>query len=346
MRIVGSAFLLCVTVSTAVAGQEPEVYVDIPPDFSPVTATAIDVPRAEAPHISLRVDTGARVTATSVVPYEQGPEPITIALVYSGDEIFIGNEEHEFDEAARYHGSLNALKDALEQPAFRQAFPPGSQIVVVSYDDHATVRVPLGPLADFSVGGLGREADYRNRFGRDLVSGIEQGLVELERVTTPHRALIVVGDGTHVNQELAAESLRALRRRSRIDNIAMYGVIYKTPLSDSASPLLAAIPRATTLSSTSSMSTALASIAARIGNRYYVTFPYGELPRDGQYHDVTVLVNGQPFEVGELRFPGTMTAPEDNRGWWWQLGLGTLGAALLALGAYVRARRAATPTSD
>ena len=322
--------VLLLLAMTSVAGASPEPYATIElADPTHLRATLVNVPDARPAEITLVADSGERVTATSVTPYARTSQAIAIALVYSGDEIFIGNEEHEPAGTSRFHGTLNALKAALGQPAFTGAFPTGSQLVAITYDAGTRKRYPLGRLEQFRAAVLGTERDYRGRFGRELADGLERALDELDRATTPRRALIVISDGTDANPETARERFALLRKRALGSGVELYGVIYKTPVSDTSSVLTTMIPAARTIRSTSSMADAIAHIASQIGRRYEVMFPTRGLPRDGQVHALTITAGDVVLDPVLLVLPRVAST---GCSVWMSCGLGVLVAVLLALG--------------
>ena len=333
-----SALLLLCLTSTALAAPDPAAILEIDRDPTLLRATLINVPDAQPADITLTADTGERVTASSVTPYARMNQPVAIALLYCSGEIFIGNEEHETQTSARYHGMLNALKAALDQPAFTTAFPPNSQLVALQYDAGVRIRFPLGPLDQFAAATLGAERDYRGRVGNELVQGIELALDQLDRTTTPRRVLIVISDGTDTDPDTAKARLALLKKRAAQAGVEVYGIIFKSAVSDEASVITTMIPGARLLRTTEGMDAAMATITAQIGRRYEVTFPHAKLPHDGKAHELTITA-GQTV-LDSITF--VLPAPADS-GWsvcWKQLAIGGAIALLVALGLFMKFRLA------
>src|SRR5262249_8782668 len=89
-----------------------------------IEATVIGAPTAPLEKFML-TDTGsklpAEVKAISKRDYNQGTETLAIAIVMSGWQVFIGNEDWQADESAKYPGVLKALEAALDQLSFKDA---------------------------------------------------------------------------------------------------------------------------------------------------------------------------------------------------------------------------------
>jgi hypothetical protein len=313
----------CATATTGRA--EPTVRFDVA-NPAVLRATLIDVTASRPEHITVRAESGARVVAATLTPYARTTTPMTVALLYSSEEFFIGNVEHETEPAIRYPGVLNALKAALDQPTFKTAFPAGSQLVAVSYDAGSRVRFPLGPLAQFRGSALGVERDYRGRLGHELTHGIELALDELDRAATPRRALVVVGDGTDVDPETTKPRLALLKKRALQSGIEVYGVIFKTPLSDEADVITTMIPKARRVPAPDGMTEAFARIAGEIGQHYEATFPLAGLPHDGKAHELTLIVGNTVLDPVSVVLPLRVERDKDS----WFPRLGILVALVLA----------------
>jgi hypothetical protein len=245
--------------------------------------------------------------AEKLKEYTEGTETIAIALVINGQMIWIGNDDYEQDENAKYTGVLKNLEAAIDKLQLGNQGPPGSKGIVVSYSTGADIKVPMGDLKLITGGALGSQKDYQNKIGTDMVQGITAGLAELSKVSTARKALIVVGDGNDTNNDLAKTALADLKKQANKQNIQMFAVIYKDPISSEGSVITTMIPGAKTVGSIDGIASELNGIIARMADRYYLSFPgYDEktgtgLPWDGKDHDLVIKIDQTDLD------PVTMT---------------------------------------
>lgn len=170
---------------------------------------------------------GAPARAPAQIENRARPEaPVTVAFLVNGMEIWLGNEDFETDEAARYPGALHAVKRAIDA-----ARPPTGQGLIVTYDMAATVVVPLGPIERVTGEALGEQRAYRGRIGVDLVTGVRLALDELAKAPPGERTLVVIGDGNDTNNEVAKGQLAELRARADRAGIRVEAVIWKSAVS-------------------------------------------------------------------------------------------------------------------
>src|SRR5215813_3725447 len=94
---------------------------------------------------------------TKLRGYEEGTETIAIALVICGQMIWIGNDDYETDENAKYSGVLKNLEAAIDKLQLGNADPPGSKGIVISYSQGAEIKVPMGELKAITGGALGAQ---------------------------------------------------------------------------------------------------------------------------------------------------------------------------------------------
>jgi len=238
--------------------------------------------------------------------YTEGTETIAIALVINGQEIWVGNDDYETDENAKYPGVLKNLEAAIDKLQLGSAGPPGSKGVVVSYSSGADIKVPMGDLKLITGGALGSQKDYHGKIGTDMVQGITQGLAELSKVSTARKALIVVGDGSDTNNEVAKSALADLKKQAGKQNIQLFAVIYKCTISGEGNVITTLIPTAKTVGSVEGIAAELNGIIARMADRYYLSFPgYDEkmgmgLPWDGRDHDLVLKIDQTELEPFSL----------------------------------------------
>ena len=262
------------------------------------------------------------VKASHIRDYVEGKETIAIALVICGQEIWIGNDDVETEESAKYAGVLKNLEAAIDKLQLGAAGPPGSKGVVISYSTGAEIKVPMGDLKLITGGALGSQKDYRRKLGTDMVQGITLGLSELSKVSTARKALIVVGDGNDTNNETAKSQLADLKKQASAQGIQLFAIIYKSAVSTEGSVITTMIGNAKTVNSIEGISSELSGIISRMADRYYLTFPgFDEktgvgLPWDGKDHDLVIKIDQTELE------PATLTlapkwAPSHSSGFPW-----------------------------
>jgi hypothetical protein len=312
-------------------------------DAPMIRATIVGRPIAQSGDVTLTDVGHAPIKASSVVAYRDGGEPITIAVVVQGGEVFMGNDDIEpEDSPARYPGALKGLVDAFDSAHLGSYAPPGSRAVAITYDDGAHVRMPLVALNELEGHTFGTQRDYYNRVGIDLVGGIDLAMSQLEMSNTPRRALIIIGDGNDTNNEAAAVELAGLKKRAAVDGVQTFAIIYKSALSEDGNVISRMVPNTMTVNSTESIGTKVVAIASALADRYYATFPTTTLDHDGRMHDLTLTVGNEAMDPVALTLPG-----EPSTAWhfslrsaWTQLAIGGLLASLCVLALYVRGRMA------
>jgi hypothetical protein len=270
--------------------------------------------------------------------YSEGTETIAIALVINGQEIWVGNDDYETDENAKYAGVLKALEQAIDKLQLGNAGPPGSKGVVVSYSTGAEIKVPMGDLKAITGGALGSQKDYSHKIGTDMVQGITMAMAELSKVSTARKALIIVGDGTDTNPEGAKSQLKDLKEQARKQNIALFAIVYKSALTGDAPVVLTTmVPGAKTVSSIDGVASELNAIIARIQDRYYLTFPGYDpkikqgLPWDSKEHDLVIKIDQTELEPVSLVLAPTWNPPSTGGFPWLVLILVVVGLLLLII---------------
>ena len=337
--------------TSAIAVAEPDVFITADARTHQLEATIKDGPNVRASDITI-ADLYAKpamapVRASVVRAYADGDEPVAVAFVISGEEIWTGNDTFETDDAALYFGALKGVESGIDMMALPQVVPHGSEATIVTYATGAQIAMPLGPIARLTGAALGSQLQYKNKIGDDLVSGITVGLHELERSSLPRKALIVIGDGNDTNNEAAKAQLAELKRQARTVGIDLFAIVYKSPVSDPETVITAMIPAARTVNSFDGRAAELASISSRITNRYYVTFPGDDMLWDGAEHDLVVRLAGTEVDAVTLTLPGSPARPAWWRifmtGWFLQLGAGILLAGGIVLLRKLTDRRCRLP---
>ncbi|MDB4959469.1 MAG: domain containing protein [Myxococcales bacterium] len=276
------------------------------------------------------------VKAEKLREYSEGTETIAIALVVCGQMIWIGNDDYEPDETAKYQGVLKNLEQAIDKLQLGNAGPPGSKGVVISYSTGAEIKIPMGDLKNITGGALGGQRDYAGKIGADLVQGITSGIAELSKVSTARKALIVIGDGNDTNNETAKGSLNDLRKQAQKQNIQLFGIIYKSAVSSEGAVITTMIPTARAVNSIDGIQSELSAIIARMGERYYLTFPGWDpkiengLPWDGKDHDLTIKIDQQELEPFSLTLAPVWNPPSKG-GFPWLILVGVLVGLILLI---------------
>jgi hypothetical protein len=258
-------------------------------------------------------------------------EPVEIALVINGQEIWIGNDDHETDDNARYLGVLHGLERALDHIALGRALPEGSMVSVVSYATGAEFKVPVTSATNIHGASLGTQRDYRNKIGTDMVQGIELAMSRLAKSPAPRRVLIVLGDGNDTNDEAAKVALLDLKKRAAKLHVMTYGIIYKSVVSADGNVINTMIPRSHTMNSIEGIEASLQAIVSEIADRQYVAFDASTLPWDGRMHDLTLTIDGEIFDTESVVLP----ARPESTPWWRHAWLAQLVAGFVLVGAWV-----------
>ncbi len=267
--------------------------------------------------------------------YVEGTETIAIALVINGQEIWIGNDDIETDENAKYAGVLKNLEAAIDKLQLGSAGPPGSKGMVVSYSTGADIKVAMGDLKNITGGALGGQKDYRGKIGTDMVQGISTGMAELSKVATARKALIVVGDGNDTNNEAAKSQLADLKKQAAKQNVQLFAVIYKSAVSSEGNVVTTMIPGAKTVNSIDGIAAELNAIIARMADRYYLQFPGWDektetgLPWDGKDHDLVIKIDQTDLDPVTLTLTPKWDPPKKGGFPWLILLLVLVGGILL-----------------
>lgn len=267
--------------------------------------------------------------------WAEGDDAIAIAIVYNGQEVYIGNERITTeDDPSRYIGVYAGLRHALDELGARRV-PAGSEVSLISYAQGAMHPVPTRPLWQLSGDAIGSERDYYGRFGTDLIAGIDDGIRTLEAARTPLRALIVIGDGNDTNNEAAKQALVELKRRAARDGISTFAVIYKGMLSDPGQVITAMIPGAHTINTMDDVGAAIDGFLSRITDRVYLRFAPEELGWDGHAHAFVLRADNADVDtvMAEVPYRGSAT-PWYRTGYVLQLLAGF--AAMLVVAAAMR----------
>jgi hypothetical protein len=307
-----------------------------------IHATIIGGPNVPVEKLSLSTThKNQKITlkAAKLRPYTDGTETLAIALLFNGQEIWIGNDDYEGDENAKYSGVLKNLTQAIDKLQLGNVGPAGSKGIVVSYSTGADIRVPMGDLKQITGAALGSQKDYHNKIGTDLVQGITMAMAELSKVSTARKALIVIGDGCDTNNDAAKGQLKDLKEQARKQNVQLFGVTYKLqpPLSCEGNVLTTMIPTAKTVNSIDGIASELNAIVTRIADRYYVEFDgYDDkikqgLPWDGKEHELVIKIDQTELEPVTLSLAPVWNPPKTGGFPWLVVILIVVGLLLLII---------------
>jgi hypothetical protein len=330
MRHLVTIAIAC-TSGLAAADTSPDVRLAAEPQTRTIRAELAHVPRMNARSIVLRAG-GALAPATRVRTFAESGEPVAIAIVYNGSELWIGSDDIEKDDNARYFGALHGLADAIDRVDFARVLPAGSTATLVNYSIGARVRLlALAPIAQLHGAALGTQSEYFGKVGQDLVEGVELALHELAKSSARDKYLVVIGDGTDTEAERAKRRLPELAKRAARERVDVRAIVYRTSLDDAPIVVTKLAHDAKFINSIDGMHAALADVADAMSDRYEVTFDARDLPWDGSFHQAVVWLDRDelPGETLQLADLSTST-PWWRARWLVELGLGFAFVVVIA----------------
>ena len=309
-------------------------------DAPQIEATVIGAPNLPGDKFTLRED-GAKqpieLKPTSNREYTQGTEKLAIAIVMNGWEIWIGNDDVLPDgDPSRFPGVLKSLEAALDKVSFKDAGPPGSLGMVITYADSATTRIPMGPLDRITGSALGTQKDYYGTQGVELVKGVDLAVSELHKVQVSRKVLIVICDGIDKNMDAAKGQMVALKARASGDKIETFAIIYKGGMSGDGNVISAMIPQTQTVNTAENIATAIQTILSRMADRQYLTFPGFDpklgigLQWDGKPHNLILKIDKDDTDPVELTLAPPWHLPKGGFPWLVVI-LVVVGALVLAV---------------
>jgi hypothetical protein len=292
--------------------------------------------------------TPVAIKATKLTPYLEGKEPIAIALLLEGHEIWMGNESYVESEDDKYVGVFSKLGAVVA--ALTKAGPPGSLGAIIYYNTSATVKQGMTDLASLNAGMLGKQTDFQGKTTRNFVAGLELALQELTKAGTKRKALLVIGDGADTNADSAREQMGRLRDKFAEAGVEIY-VVYFAVSQDQAPPspdiMEALAGNLPTAGSMDDIATKVQGVVSAIQNqRYYLTFPgYDDVLKvgftwDGKQHDLALRAGDKEQEInGVILAP--KWAPDTGGGvpWWLFVIIPLLLIALVVVGIKVLGKK-------
>jgi hypothetical protein len=282
-------------------------------DAPQIETTVIGAPNLTADKFIL-IDKSVKppfeMKAASKRGFLQGSETLAVAIVMLGWEQWIGNTSYRGeDDPTRVVGVLVPLQAALDKLNFKDAGPPGSVGMVITYATKAEIKLPMGPLERLSGGALGTEQDYKGTTGLELVKGIELALAELRKVSNPRKALIIITDGNDSNADAAKVALAQLKKQAQADRVQVSAIVYAAPESGPNNVILNVF-QTSTVNTVDNIAVSVNAILQRMADRQYLTFPgFNKETKlgfkwDGKPHDLVVK-----FDKDETEPQTVMLAP-------------------------------------
>jgi len=290
MRQLLSCAILLAT-SAAVAAPAIKVHV-VPSEKGNAPILEVSVPGGSDATIDkfALVDTGSKTKLVAIAKRDGKSEPIALALVVQGSEIWLGNDDIEpADSPARYTGALKSIVHELEAAPLAKHAPAGSKAMLITYANKAAIRVPLGPIDKVTGKALGTQKDYQNNNGTEMVQGVALALAELHKTAAARKIVIVIGDGNDADADKAKPALAKLAHQAAGDHVQIAAVVYKGQLSDPGSAITSIVPGAVVANEAKAIVSAVDSL---LGNGYVVVFPgRAGFPFDGKAHDLVFSID-------------------------------------------------------
>lgn len=284
----------------------------LPPD---IEATIIDGPGGVPAEKFTLIQKDSKVPlppmkAMSLKSYIQGSDAIAIVVLIEGQQIWIGTDKVDINPITqqpvadndKYRGALEHLVTALEP--LSKAGPPGSLGAIMTYNDKVDIRQPMGPLGNLNGASLGSQKDYIGKQTTNLTSGVTEALAQLRKVSTPRKALLIIGSGTDTAAGKARVDLKELKKQADTDRVELYGFTYQPELlpEEDSIVLPVLIPGTKAANSGDTIRNEISGVVSKISNRYYVVFP-GYDPKlkagltwDGVEHELEVQVDNKEIE--------------------------------------------------
>jgi hypothetical protein len=158
---------------------------------------------------------------------------VTLAVVMSGWEIWIGNDKDPSvaaDAPERTPGALDRVVATFGKADLAHT-APSARAVLVTYNVGAQVRVPLGPIANLTPAAFGTQQDYHGKIGVDLLRGLELAANQLDAAPPGRHILLVLGDGSDTDAEAAVAQLPKLAARFAKFPVEVSAIVYRTQMS-------------------------------------------------------------------------------------------------------------------
>jgi hypothetical protein len=290
-------------------------------DAPQVEVTVIGAPNLTADKFAL-IDKTAKppieMKALSKRGFLQGTETLAVAIVMLGWEQWIGNESYRAeDDPTRVKGVLVPLQAALDKLNFKDAGPPGSVGMVITYATKAEIKLPMGSLDKLSGAALGTEQDYKGTTGLELVKGIELALAELKKTSNPRKVLIIITDGNDSNADAAKGALQQLKKQAQAERVQVSAIVYSAPESGPNNVILNVF-QTSTVNTVDNIAVSVNAILQRMADRQYLTFAgFNKETKlgfkwDGKEHDLVLKIDKDETEPAQVRLVPTWELPKEG----------------------------------
>jgi hypothetical protein len=313
-------------------------------DIPLIEATVIGAQKLDALDKWTLIDKTAKppveLKAIKRLPFTKGNEPIAVAIVMNGWEMWIGNDKEvpsiTEDNPSRYKGVLIELRAALDKLDFKNAGPAGSVGMVITYGDKPVIRADWRPLSEITGSSLGTQQDYFGTTGVELVQGVTLALAKLHARAEPRKVLIVVCDGNDTDNDKARTAFVNLKRQAKDDQIQTFAIVYKGTLSGEGNVIAGMIQQTSQVTTAENIASTIANILARMDDRQYLTFPGWDEAKglginfDGKSHDLVIKIDKEESEAAPLVMAPVWTATTPG-GFPWLVLIIVLGVLLLLI---------------
>ena len=155
-------------------------------------------------------------------------EPLALAIVFSGQSYWIGNDEYERREEDRLAGAFQNLRRAVDVSL--EALPRGSEAALVEYSQVTRVKMPMIPVPPQASRLLGRQQDYHENIANDVPRGIRKAMDELARSELRRKRLVVIGDGSIMDYDRGPKELDELRQAAAAAGVETAAIVVPAAL--------------------------------------------------------------------------------------------------------------------
>jgi hypothetical protein len=285
------------------------------------------------------------IKATELKTYAQGKEKLGLVVLFESQFVWIGDDSYS-ENATKYEGVYKVLTAALDK--LGAAGPPGSKGALVSYGTGAQVKWQ-GELKDLTGDKIGTQKEL-GRMGatpvvnRDLVVGVDEAAVLLNKMGTSRKVLVVIGDGVNTNAEAGQAELSERKKKLTGDGIVVYAIYLQAPVDLDGDPngMKKLTGNHKALESSEGLGPAVSSVVDQINDRYYVRFPGADVKLkksfewDENPHTFSLKIDKDEFEIDEIALAPKWKPPwmrsKGGFPWWLFLVIPLALVALVVIG--------------
>lgn len=347
--------LAAVLACAATAQAAPEITLEVVPQEDPKKDAPPDleakvVSGSAAPDVATisLVQTDPKkgpieIKAAELKTYAQGKEKLGLVVLFESQFVWIGDDSYS-ENATKYEGVYKVLTAALDK--LNTAGPPGSKGALVSYGTGAQVKWQ-GELKDLTGDKIGTQKEL-GRMGttpvvnRDLVVGVDEAAVLLNKMGTSRKVLVVIGDGVNTNAEAGQAELSERKKKLTGDGVVVYAIYLQAPVDLDGDPngMKKLTGNHKALESSEGLGPAVSSVVDQINDRYYVRFPGADVKLkksfewDENPHTFALKIDKDEFEIDEIVLAPKWIPPwmRKSGGFpWWLFIIIPLGLILLVV---------------